>query len=81
MLEMLLGSEAVAEIRRVPEHFHASLGESPLTGAGCPVSGPVQGPQTTTLYRFDSILKGFMTCYREKLETKIRVPDNLPQCT
>ncbi len=70
---------AVEEARRVLGHFKDYLEEYPPTpelAAGFLAQFKDRKP--TTLYRYDSILKGFMTWYGEKLETKIKVPDTLP---
>jgi integrase len=71
--------DALDEARRVLGHFKAYLGEYPPTpelAAGFLAQFKDRKP--TTLYRYDSILKGFMAWYGEKLETKIKTPDTLP---
>jgi integrase len=72
--------EALQEARRVLGHFRTHLGEfspSPELAAG--FLAQFQDHKPTTLYRYDSILKGFMLWYGEKLETRIRVPETLPE--
>ncbi len=71
--------DALEEARRVLRHFKTYLGEMPPTpelAAG--FLAQFKNRKPTTLYRYDSIVKGFMWWYGEKLETKIKVPDTLP---
>ena len=71
--------DALEEARRVLSHFKAHLGEYPPTPElAVGFLAQFKDRKPTTLYRYDSILKGFMTWYGEKLETKIKVPDTLP---
>lgn len=60
-------------------HFREYLGEfppSPETAAAFLAQFADRKP--TTLYRYHSIVKTFMAWYGEKLETKIRLPETLP---
>ena len=72
-------NDAFEEAKRVLGHLKTYLGEIPPTpelAAGYLAQFKDRKPNT--LYRYDSILKGFMAWYGEKLETKIKVPDTLP---
>jgi len=71
--------DGLEEARRVLRHFRAFIEEyppSPELAAAFLVQFRNRKPNT--LYRYDSILKGFMAWYGEKLETKIKVPNTLP---
>ena len=71
--------DALKESRRVLGHFKTNLGEWPPTPElAATYLAQFKDRKPTTLYRYDSILKGFMAWYGEKLETKIQVPDTLP---
>ena len=71
--------DALEESRRVLGHFKTHLGEWPPTPElAASFLAQFKDRKPTTLYRYDSILKGFMAWYGEKLETKIKVPDTLP---
>ena len=71
--------EALEEARRVLNHFREFLGESPPSpeNAGSFLA-QFAVRKTTTLYRYHSIIKTFMEWYGEKLDTKIRVEQGLP---
>jgi len=70
---------ALNEARRVLGHFKSSLGQFPPTPElATAFLVKFKDRQPTTLYRYYSILKGFMAWYGEKLETKIKTPDTLP---
>jgi integrase/recombinase XerD len=72
-------NDALEEARRVLGHFTAYLGQYPPSPElAVAFLAQFKNRKPTTLYRYDSILKGFMAWYGEKLETKIKVPDMLP---
>jgi len=72
-------NDALEEARRVLGHFKNYLGQYPpspeLVAA---FLAQFKERKPTTLYRYDNILKGFMAWYGEKLETRIKVPNTLP---
>jgi integrase len=71
--------EALEEARRVLRHFQGHLGEYPPTPElAAAYLAQFKNHKPTTLYRYDSILKGFMAWYGEPLDTKIKVPETLP---
>ncbi len=73
-------AEALEEARRVLKHFLAFLGEFPPSAelAASFLAG-FQDRKPTTLYRYHSIIKGFMSWYGDPLDTKIRVPITIPE--
>ena len=71
--------DALVETRRVLGHFKSYIGQYPPSPElAAAFLAQFKNRKPTTLYRYDSILKGFMAWYGEKLETKIKVPDTLP---
>jgi integrase/recombinase XerD len=71
--------EALEEARRVLNHFREFLGESPPSpenAASFLAQFAVR--KTTTLSRYHSIIKTFMEWYGEKIDTKIRIEQRLP---
>ena len=71
--------DALAEAKRVLSHFRTYLGAfppSPEIAVGFLAQFANRKP--TTLYRYHSIIKGFMDWYGEKLETRIKLPEQLP---
>ena len=73
-------SDALVEARRVLGHFKTHLGQWPPTPElAMSFLAQFKDRKPTTLYRYDSIIKGFMAWYGEKLETKIKVPETIPE--
>ncbi|MFY9813485.1 MAG: tyrosine-type recombinase/integrase [Dehalococcoidales bacterium] len=71
--------EALEEARRVLNHFREYLGETPPSPENAAsFLAQFAGRKTTTLYRYHSIVKTFMEWYGEKIDTKIRVEQRLP---
>ena len=71
--------EALDEARRVLNHFRDYLGEFPPSPEiAASFLARFADRKTTTLYRYHSIIKTFMEWYGEKLDTKIRVEQGLP---
>ncbi len=71
--------DGLKEARRVLGHFKTHLGQySPSPELAVAFLAQFKDRKPATLYRYDSIIKGFMAWYGEKLETKIRQPDTLP---
>jgi integrase/recombinase XerD len=71
--------EALEEAKRVLSHFREYLGEfppSPEIAAG--FLAQFADHKTTTLYRYHSIIKTFMAWYGEPLDSKIRLPQTIP---
>jgi integrase len=71
--------EALEEAKRVLSHFREYLGEFP-SSSELAASFLVQfaDRKTTTLYRYHSIIKTFMAWYGEPLDSKIRLPQTIP---
>ncbi|MCL0104940.1 tyrosine-type recombinase/integrase [Dehalococcoidia bacterium] len=70
---------ALDEARRVLRHFQDYLGQfppSPELAAGFLSQFADRKP--ATLYRYHAIVNGFMAWYGERLTSKIRVPQTLP---
>ena len=73
------GRDALEEAKRVLRHFQEYLGEFPPSPELATVFlARFAEHKPTTLYRYHSIIKTFMQWYGEKLETKIRLPERLP---
>jgi integrase/recombinase XerD len=71
--------DGLEEARRILRHFRAYVGEyPPLPEVATAFLAQFKNRKPNTLYRYDSILKGLMNWYGEKLETKIKVPVTLP---
>jgi integrase len=71
--------DALEEARRVLGHFRAFLGEYPPSPElGVSFLAQYGARKATTLYRYNSILKGFLEWYGEEFDHKIRVPETLP---
>ncbi|OGN88404.1 MAG: hypothetical protein A2Z74_05780 [Chloroflexi bacterium RBG_13_46_9] len=71
--------DALSEARRLLSHFSAHLGEfppSPELATG--FLAQFANLKPTSLYRYTSIIKGFISWYGEKLEIKIKLPEQLP---
>ena len=71
--------DALGEAKRVLGHFQDYLGEFPPSPElATAFLAQFAQHKPTTLYRYHSIIKTFMQWYGEKLETRIKVPDTLP---
>jgi integrase/recombinase XerD len=71
--------EALEEAKRVLSHFREYLGElSPCPEIAAGFLAQFADHKTTTLYRYHSILKTFMAWYGDPLDSKIRLPQTLP---
>lgn len=71
--------DALDEARRILGHFKADLGQFPPTPElATAFLVKFKDRKPNTLYRYNSILKGFMAWYGEKLEIKIKTPNTLP---
>jgi len=71
--------EALTEAKRVLNHFREYLGEYPPSPElAASFLAQFANNKTTTLYRYHSIVKTFMEWYGEKLDSKIRLPQTLP---
>jgi integrase len=71
--------EALDEAKRLLRHFRKYLGEFPPSPELATVFlAQFSEHAATTLYRYHSIVKGFMEWYGEKLDSRIRVPERLP---
>ncbi len=71
--------DALAEARRFLGHYRAFLGQyppSPELAASFLAKFSERKPNT--LYRYHSIIQGFQTWYGESLDSKIKVPQTLP---
>ncbi|NQT74633.1 MAG: site-specific integrase [Chloroflexi bacterium] len=61
-------------------HFQECLGDSrPSPELATSFLAQFASHKTTTLYRYHSIINGFMTWYGEPLSTRIKVPQTLPE--
>ena len=70
---------ALEEAKRVLSHFREYLGEFPPSPEiATAFLAPFADHKTTTLYRYHSIIKTFMEWYGEPLDSKIRLPQTLP---
>ena len=71
--------DALEEAKRVLGHFREYLGEFPPSPElATAFLAQFAELKSTTLYRYHSIVKSFMEWYGEKLETRIRLPERLP---
>ncbi len=71
--------EALEEAKRVLRHFREYLGEFPPSPEiAASFLAQFADRKTTTLYRYHSIIKTFMEWYGEPLDSKIRLPQTLP---
>jgi len=71
--------DALEEAKRVLRHFQEYPGEFPPSPELATVFlAQFAEHKPTTLYRYHSIIKTFMQWYGEKLETKIKLPERLP---
>ena len=71
--------EALEEAKRVLSHFREYLGEFPPSPEiAAAFLAQFADRKTTTLYRYHSIIKTFMEWYGEPLDSKIRMPQTLP---
>ena len=71
--------DALGEAKRVLGHFRTFLGEYPPSPElGVSFLAQFRQRKATTLYRYNSILRGFLTWYGEEFDNKIKVPDTLP---
>jgi integrase/recombinase XerD len=71
--------EALEEAKRVLSHFREYLGEFPPSPElAASFLAQFADRKTTTLYRYHSIIKTFMEWYGEKLDSKIRLPQTIP---
>ncbi|MFC1847935.1 tyrosine-type recombinase/integrase [Chloroflexota bacterium] len=71
---------ALKEAKRLLGHFESFLDSNPPTAELATSFLARSGAlKSNTLYRYHSIINGFMTWYGERLETKVRVPKTLPQ--
>ena len=60
-------------------HFKSYIGQyPPSTELAAAFLAQFKDRKPTTLYRYDSIIKSSMAWYGDKMETKIKVPDTLP---
>ncbi|MCP4685906.1 MAG: hypothetical protein GY867_10745, partial [bacterium] len=67
--------EGFDEDKRVLGHFHTYLGDrQPTPELATSFLAQFAAYKTTTLYRYHSIINGFMTWYGEPLSTRIKVP-------
>mgnify|MGYP001612765035 CR=1 FL=1 len=72
--------EALDEAKRVLGHFQEFLGQwSPTPELAAGFLAQFRGRKPTTLYRYHAIINGFMRWYGEGLESRIKVPDTLPE--
>lgn len=72
--------DSLKEAKRVLKHFHNYLGKRrPSSELATSFLAQYISLKPSTLYRYHSIVNGFMTWYGEKLDTKIRVPQTLPE--
>jgi len=71
--------EALQEAKRVLSHFREYLGEFPPSPEiAAAFLAQFADHKTTTLYRYHSIVKTFMEWYGEPLDSKIRLPQTIP---
>ncbi|MBI2935087.1 MAG: tyrosine-type recombinase/integrase [Chloroflexi bacterium] len=71
--------DALDEAKRVLGHLAAFLGEYPPSPElATAFLSKFARHKATTLYRYHSIVKTFLAWYGERLETRIRVPETLP---
>jgi integrase len=71
--------KAQREARRILSHFQVYLGEFPPSPELADTYlAKFADRKPTTLYRYHSIIKTFMAWYGQELETKIRLPQTLP---
>ncbi|MFC1977508.1 tyrosine-type recombinase/integrase [Chloroflexota bacterium] len=72
--------DALGEAKQVLGHFQKYLGEySPSPELAVGSLSQFANHEPTTLYRYNSIVKTFMAWYGEKLDTKIRLPERIPE--
>jgi len=75
----LRSSKSIKEAKRILGHFQVYLADrTPSTQLAEAFLAQFSSRKSTTLYRYHSIINGFMKWYGQPLETRIRVPDTLP---
>ena len=72
--------DALAEARRVLKHYQAFLGDYPPSPElAATFLAKFSERKPNTLYRYHSIIQGFQSWYGEPLDSKIKVPESLPE--
>jgi integrase len=72
-------ADGLKEARRVLGHYRDYLGQYPPTPElAASFLAQFADLKATTLYRYHSIVQGFQSWYGDKLDTKIKVPETLP---